>query len=663
MRRILIANRGEIARRIIRTARTMGIETVAVYSDADADAPHVQEATLAVNIGPAPASESYLKIDALISAAAKTAADAVHPGYGFLSENPNFAEACDAAGLTFIGPPAAAMRAMGLKDGAKKLMKQAGVPVVPGYQGEDQSLDRLERSANAMGYPILIKAVAGGGGKGMRRVDDAKTFADALIAAKREAQRAFGNDSVLMEKYLTKPRHVEVQVFADTHGNVVHLFERDCSLQRRHQKVVEEAPAPGLPRPLRESMGAAAVKAAQAIGYVGAGTVEFIVDVSEGIDNAPFYFMEMNTRLQVEHPVTELITGYDLVEWQIRVACGEKLPARQQDIRINGHAVEVRLYAEDADGGFLPSTGKLSQLILPEGRPGLRVDSGVEQGSEISIHYDPMIAKLIAHGSERSIAIDRLVSGLDETIAEGPKTNRAFLTRLINHSAFRTGDVDTGFIERHAEDLKPGIHVSDRLLAVAALAIITPQHAPEANSPWSALGPWRLNLPQRQSVDLYVEDKKPTTVSLVARDDGGFDIEGLSMSFTARARWSRAHLLEVDFGGELIRATVLLSSGHLELRAAGQTIKLGLRETSLDQGDAIPLDGKIKAPMPGKVLGVFVKNGQHVDAGERLLVLEAMKMEHRLTAPSAGIIRAIHVNDGDQVADGGLLVELDIESA
>ena len=518
MRRILIANRGEIARRIIRTARRMGIETVAVYSDADANAPHVAEATLAVHIGPAPAAESYLRAEKIIEAALKTGADAIHPGYGFLSENAAFADACQQAGLIFIGPGADAIRAMGLKDGAKKLMRQAGVPIVPGYQGDDQSLDRLQRSANAIGYPILIKAVAGGGGKGMRRVDDAASFADALLAAKREAQRAFGNDSVLIEKYLTCPRHVEVQVFADTHGNVVHLFERDCSLQRRHQKVVEEAPAPGLPDALRRAMGEAAVTAAKAIGYVGAGTVEFILDVSEGVEKAPFYFMEMNTRLQVEHPVTELITGYDLVEWQIRVARGEPLHARQEDIRINGHAVEVRLYAEDAEGGFLPSTGRLERLHLPEGLAGVRVDSGVVEGQEITVHYDPMIAKLIAHGTDRTVAIDRLIGALDATIAVGPKTNRSFLARLIGHPAFRTGDIDTGFIERHLEDLAPITEVPDRLLALAALAAATPREKPDMSSPWTALGPWRLNLPYRQSIDLFLPDGAKHTVTLTRQD-------------------------------------------------------------------------------------------------------------------------------------------------
>ena len=663
MRRILIANRGEIARRIIRTARLMGIETVAVYSDADANAPHVREATLAVHIGPAPATESYLRADKIIEAALKTGSDAIHPGYGFLSENAAFADACLGAGLIFIGPGADAIRAMGLKDGAKRLMRQAGVPIVPGYQGDDQSLDRLQRSANAIGYPILIKAVAGGGGKGMRRVDDADSFADALLAAKREAARAFGNDSVLIEKYLTQPRHVEVQVFADTHGNVVHLFERDCSLQRRHQKVVEEAPAPGLPDAIRKAMGDAAVKAAKAINYVGAGTVEFILDVSEGIEKAPFYFMEMNTRLQVEHPVTEFITGYDLVEWQIRVARGEPLPAKQKDIRIHGHAVEVRLYAEDAEGGFLPSTGRLERLHLPVAQAGVRVDSGVEEGQEITVHYDPMIAKLIAHGTDRTVAIDRLVNALDATIAVGPKTNRGFLARLIGHPAFRAEEIDTGFIERHMGDLAPIIDVPDRLLALAALAAATPRAAPDMSSPWTALRSWRLNLPYRQSVDLFLPDNTKRTVTLTRTAEGMISVGGLDEPLLASPAWRDDYRFEVDFSGSLARATVLAHEHSLEVRVGGLTFHFGLRDNAEGDKGALPRDGKLMAPMPGKVLGIFVKPGQSVEAGDRLLVLEAMKMEHRLTAPAAGTVKAVHIGENDQVPEGRLLIELDVEQA
>ena len=533
MKKLLIANRGEIARRIIRTARRMGIATVAVYSDADARALHVREADQAVHIGPSPAAESYLDAARLLDAAARAGADAVHPGYGFLSENADFADAVRAAGLTFVGPPAAAMRAMGLKDGAKAVMKKAGVPTTPGYQGDDQSLVRLERAAAQIGFPLLIKAVAGGGGKGMRSVHAKAEFAEALLAAQREAGRAFGNDGVLLEKLIARPRHVEVQVFADAAGNVVHLHERDCSLQRRHQKVIEEAPAPGLSDRLRHTLGVAACAAATAIAYEGAGTVEFILDLDtvDAAGDPAFYFMEMNTRLQVEHPVTEAITGFDLVEWQLRVARGERLPVHQEAIVASGHAVEARLYAEDPERGFLPSTGTLSRVRFPAGTTfanggaargqadtaagaaaagrGVaggftRIDSGVETGAEISVFYDPMIAKVIAYGPDRAGAIDGLVAALDGCVVDGVKTNRAFLARLVDHPAFRAGDIDTGFIARHAADLQPAEGVSDDAVLVAALA--TAPAMPAAPSLFERLGDWRLNLPARRYVDLWKPD-------------------------------------------------------------------------------------------------------------------------------------------------------------
>ena len=656
MHKILIANRGEIARRVIRTAHRMGLETVAVYSEADADAPHVREAGQAVLIGPAPAAESYLRIDAILDACRRTGADAVHPGYGFLSENAEFADACEASDIVFIGPPPSAIRAMGLKDAAKSLMKVAGVPVVPGYQGDDQSLARLERSAKAIGYPLLIKAVAGGGGKGMRRVDDPAEFADALIAAQREAARAFGNDGVLIEKYLTKPRHIEVQVFADAHGNAVHLFERDCSLQRRHQKVIEEAPAPGMPPAMREAMGEAAVKAAKAIQYRGAGTVEFIVDASVPLGEAPFYFMEMNTRLQVEHPVTEAITGLDLVEWQIRVAGGEPLPLRQDQLRINGHSVEARLYAEDPDAGFLPSTGTLTALSFPPKLPGVRIDAGVEQGGAVTVHYDPMIAKVIAHGADRQVAIDRLVAALDATVVEGVKTNRAFLARLVDHESFRAGDVDTAFIERHAETLKAWDQIPERIVAIAALAAAQPFDASPPSTIFERLGPWRLNLPPRRQVELYL-DGQPLRLTLATSADGA-SIEGLGDApIAARARWRDAQTIEVDFAGDLVRTTVLNHDGAIEVRAGGQTFFLATRAPAAD-AVAAGGGGRVTAPMPGRVLGVFVKQGQTVEKGDRLAVLEAMKMEHRLNAPAAGVVRALGVAEGDQVAEGALIVEI-----
>jgi len=662
MRKVLIANRGEIARRIIRTAHRMGLETVAVYSDVDANAPHVREATQAVLIGPAQASESYLRTDKLLDAARRTGADAVHPGYGFLSENADFADAVREAGLTFVGPPTQAMRVMGLKDSAKKAMKTAGVPITPGYQGEDQSLIRLERAAMAIGYPLLIKAVAGGGGKGMRRVDSEKEFGDALIAAKREADRSFGNDGVLIEKLIGRPRHVEVQVFADSHGNVVHLFERDCSLQRRHQKVIEEAPAPGLSDRLRHTLGIAAATAAHAIGYEGAGTVEFIVDTdaTDKEGDPLFYFMEMNTRLQVEHPVTELITGFDLVEWQFRVARGERLPALQDDIRINGHAVEARLYAEDPESGFLPSTGTLSRLELPQALPGARVDSGVEQGNAITIHYDPMIAKVIAHGADRNVAIDRLVAALDACVVEGVKTNRAFLARLADHEAFRAGEVDTGFIQRHGDDLRPTADVPDRVLALAALAVAAETDAQPRHTMFEQLGGWRLNLPARRHLDLFVGEEAVRKVTLETVD-GAYRIGGLAEPVSGSGRFVGGATFEADVDGELVHAVVLRHGSDVEVRVGGRAFRIG---TQPPKAAAVGAGGggKIVAPMPGRVLGVFVKPGQKVEAGERLLVLEAMKMEHRLTAKGAGTVASVQAAEGDQVAEGTLLVEIELDA-
>jgi 3-methylcrotonyl-CoA carboxylase alpha subunit len=656
MRKILIANRGEIARRIIRTAHAMGLETVAVYSDADALAPHVSEATQAVHIGAAPAAESYLIADKIIEAAHRTGADAVHPGYGFLSENAGFAEACAQAGLVFIGPPPSAIKAMGLKDQAKKIMKMAGVPVVPGYQGDDQTLDRLTRAAAAIGYPLLIKAVAGGGGKGMRRVDDAKLFAESLMACQREAARAFGNDNVLLERFVGAPRHVELQVFADSHGNAVHLFERDCSVQRRHQKVIEEAPAPGLSDDLRAAMGAAAVQAAKAIGYQGAGTIEFILDTS--VSPPAFYFMEMNTRLQVEHPVTEAITGLDLVEWQIRVARGEALPKSQAEMTTRGHAIEVRLYAEDPDSGFLPSIGRLTRLRLPAGKPGIRVDSGVEQGSEVTVYYDPMIAKIIAHGPERMSAIEKLLSALDETVVDGVKTNRAFLARLLGHEAFRAARLTTAFIDEHAETLKAPAQVPDRITGLAAMALVTPRQAEApTGSPWTALGPWRLNLPVARGVDL-IGPSGPLSLRLV-QEDRATRIDGLESVLRGHGRWRDDTLFEADFDGQLLRAGVLIRPDMVEVRAWGQTFLFGRPDANLEDASASGGDGQIKAPMPGRVLSVDVKAGQSVAAGDKLLTLEAMKMEHRLIAPGAGTVTAVHVSAGAQVTDGAVLIEIE----
>ena len=658
MKKLLIANRGEIARRIIRTAHVMNIATVAVYSDADAASPHTREAGQAIAIGAADA-RPYLDIDKIIAAARRSGADAIHPGYGFLSENADFAKAVRKAGLIFVGPPEAAMRVMALKDSAKAAMKKAGVPITPGYQGSDQSFVRLERAAAVVGFPLLIKAVAGGGGKGMRAVHDAAEFQDALMAAQREGQASFGNAAVMLEKLIQRPRHVEVQVFADRQGNVVHLFERDCSLQRRHQKVIEEAPAPGLSDRLRHTLGVAAVTAAMAITYEGAGTVEFILDLDTVDKNGDpaFYFMEMNTRLQVEHPVTEAITGHDLVEWQIRVARGEMLPANQAALTVTGHAVEARLYAEDPDSGFLPSTGTLTQLEFGSGT-GVRIDTGVEIGSRIGLDYDPMIAKVIASGPSREIAINRLVAALDGTVVEGLKSNRAFLARLANHAAFRAGEVDTGFIVRHAAALGPATQLPDDVLLLAALAIaLADIETTPAAGPFGASG-FRLNLPQERRIRLW---NGPALHSLTLRPAPGpqgprFRIAGLDS--IAEAGVTRSGIgITADYADTQVAGHVIVADAAIEVRLGGQTWQLARRAPRKD-AVAGASDGRIIAPMPGRVLAVDVAPGQNVAAGDRLLVLEAMKMEHRLTAHSPGMVSAVHIAEGDQIADGMLLVEI-----
>jgi len=655
MHKLLIANRGEIARRIIRTADAMGIATVAVYSDADAGSPHVREAGQAIALGPAD-TRPYLDGAKLIGAALRSGADAIHPGYGFLSENADFARDVRAAGLIFVGPPENAMRVMALKDSAKAAMKKAGVPITPGYQGSDQSLVRLQRAAEGVGFPLLIKAVAGGGGKGMRAVHDAGEFQDALMAAQREGQASFGNAGVMLEKLIQRPRHVEVQVFADSHGNVVHLFERDCSLQRRHQKVIEEAPAPGLSDRLRHILGVAAVTAATAIGYEGAGTVEFILDLdaTDAAGDPLFYFMEMNTRLQVEHPVTECVTCTDLVEWQLRVARGEMLPLSQEALHVTGHAVEARLYAEDPDSGFLPSTGTLSRLSFGSGE-GVRIDTGVETGSIIGLDYDPMIAKVIAFGPTRAVAIDRLVGALDGTIVEGLKSNRAFLARLADHPAFRAGEVDTGFIARHADSLASPAGVPAAALLLAALGEVLPtDDAALAASPF-ARHAFRLNLPQERVVRLW----NGATLHIVTLRpaNGRWLIAGLDDFGEVGARRSSDGRIAIDHGERMFSGSVIALNNAIEVRMAGQTHTLSTRAPRRD-AVAGATDGRITAPMPGRVLAVDVAAGQTVAAGDRLLVLEAMKMEHRITARAAGTVSAVHITAGDQVADGMLLVEI-----
>ena len=616
MKSLLIANRGEIACRVIRTARAMGIRTVAVYSDADAKALHVRMADEAVHIGPSPARESYLVGEKILAAAKATNAEAIHPGYGFLSENADFAQAVIDAGLTWVGPKPASIRAMGLKDAAKKLMADAGVPVTPGYLGEDQDPKRLKQEAGAIGYPVLIKAVAGGGGKGMRRVDDAKGFDDALESAKREAASAFGDDRVLIEKYVLSPRHIEVQVFGDSHGNVVHLFERDCSLQRRHQKVIEEAPAPGMDAETREAVCGAAVRAAQAVNYEGAGTIEFIADASEGLKADRIWFMEMNTRLQVEHPVTEEITGQDLVEWQLRVASGEKLPKTQDELSINGHAIEARLYAEDPAKGFLPSVGRLEHFDLGEDG---RIETGVEEGDAISPFYDPMIAKLIAVGDDRDEAIDELAAILDRVEVWPVRTNAAFLFNALVDPDFGDGAIDTGFIESHLDELVPD-PVPDEAIkrAAATIAVL----AAEENVSLPGLAGLRLNAPPRLAVAL-----DGTSVELCDDED-------------------------------VAEASGFADDARVVVFAEGQAheFALGSRGSGASHGVH---DGEIEAPMPGKVTAVEVSKGQKVAKGQRLLTLEAMKMEHALTAPFDGMVAELTAKSGQQVNEGQLLVRVE----
>ncbi|WP_300518173.1 acetyl/propionyl/methylcrotonyl-CoA carboxylase subunit alpha [Aliiroseovarius sp.] len=639
--KILIANRGEIACRVMETARKLGVATVAVYSDADARAKHVMMADEAIHIGPPQPAESYLRGDAIIAAALATGAQGIHPGYGFLSENPDFVDAVEAAGLTFIGPSASAIRAMGLKDAAKKLMVEAGVPVVPGYHGDNQDPAFLAAEADKMGYPVLIKAVAGGGGKGMRRVDDPADFADALASAQGEAQTAFGNPDVLIEKYILSPRHIEVQVFGDgTHA--VHLFERDCSLQRRHQKVIEEAPAPGMTREVREAMGSAGVRAAEAIGYKGAGTVEFIVDGANGLRPDGFWFMEMNTRLQVEHPVTEEITGVDLVEWQLRVASGEGLPARQEDLSINGHAFEARLYAEDVPKGFLPATGTLTHLRFPEGA---RADSGVRAGDTISPFYDPMIAKLTVHGATRAAALQRLTAALEHCEVAGSVTNLGFLGALARHEGFSAGDVDTGLIERDLDALiaEDGATISDiGAAALSALNLLKPKGS--GFTLWGGLNHFVTLTHGEEQFDVVVTSYGADHHVITVGDN---QIEAIAID----GQWK----LGGDRGPRVARAgnvvTVFTGSG-LEFHVADPLD----RDAGVGAGA-----GVIKAPMPGLVKAVFAGAGQEVKQGDRLAILEAMKMEHSLEAARDGVVAEVLCSDGDQVEAGAPLIRLEDE--
>jgi 3-methylcrotonyl-CoA carboxylase alpha subunit len=639
--RILVANRGEIACRVMRTAQAMGVEVVAVYSDADRGAAHVAMADLAVHIGGSAPVESYLKGEAIIAAALETGAEAIHPGYGFLSENPDFVEAVEAAGLVFIGPSAEAIRAMGLKDAAKKLMEEAGVPVVPGYHGTNQDPEHLAGAADAIGYPVLIKAVAGGGGKGMRLVERPADFAEALASAKGEARTAFGNTDVLIEKFVEKPRHIEVQVFGDG-ARAVHLFERDCSLQRRHQKVIEEAPAPGMTEAMRDAMGQAAVRAAEAIGYAGAGTVEFIVDGSDGLRPDRFWFMEMNTRLQVEHPVTEAIARVDLVEWQLRVAAGEGLPAAQADLTINGHAFEARLYAEDVPKGFLPATGRLSHLVFPEGA---RADSGVRAGDEISPFYDPMIAKVITHGPTRAVALRRLARALERTEVAGTVTNLGFLGALARHEGFAGGDVDTGLIARDIDALVVSPAPGPREATMAALAGLgLLEGAPDA----AGFALWQ---PLERDVAL-VHAGEEIALRLATLSGDAHDVTVGETRVEARrvaGRWrlDGAPAPQVAVAGTTV--TVFAQYGLVF-----ELVDPLAREAAAG-GDA----ALVEAPMPGLVKAVLAAPGQAVAKGDRLAVLEAMKMEHSLLAARDGVVAEVLVAEGEQVAAGAALIRLE----
>ncbi len=644
--RILIANRGEIACRIIRTARRMGVSTVAVFSEADRNALHVEMADEAVPIGPPAPAESYLRGDAIIAAALASGAQAIHPGYGFLSENPGFVEAVEAAGLTFIGPSPEAIRAMGLKDAAKALMEKAGVPVVPGWHGADQDPARLAAEAEAIGWPVLIKAVAGGGGKGMRLVERTRDFAAALESARAEALGAFGNDAVLIEKYIEKPRHIEVQIFGDGRS-AVHLFERDCSLQRRHQKVIEEAPAPGMTQEMRAAMGRAAVRAAEAIGYSGAGTVEFIADAAQGLSPDRFWFMEMNTRLQVEHPVSEAITGIDLVEWQLRVAAGEPLPRRQDEIAMEGHAFEARLYAEDVPSGFLPATGRIAHLAFPEGA---RIDTGVRAGDEISPWYDPMIAKIITHGPTREIALARLTRALERTEVAGTTTNLAFLAALSRQPGFRAGDVDTGLIAREIDALvqapRPG-PVVRALAALGAAGLHEGGAWDEGFTLWQPLGHDIRLIEGEEEILARIEVLSPGRYRVT--------VEGEAVEIApAPGGW----LAE----GRRIAARVLRLDGRVSV-FAGQAWEYAVADPLERAGGAGGGGNVIEAPMPGLVKAVFTGAGQAVAAGERLALLEAMKMEHALVAPRDCVVAEVLAAAGDQVEAGAVLIRLEDEAA
>jgi 3-methylcrotonyl-CoA carboxylase alpha subunit len=650
--KILIANRGEIACRVARTAKRLGIHTVAVYSEADAGALHVASCDEAYLIGPSPARASYLRADRIVDVALACGAQAIHPGYGFLSENADFAHACAQSGIVFIGPPAAAIRAMGSKSAAKDIMGKAGVPLVPGYHGDAQDPDTLARQADEIGYPLLIKASAGGGGKGMRVIESGAQFNDAMLGAKREAASSFGDDRLLLEKYLTRPRHIEVQVFADSRGNLVHLFERDCSVQRRHQKVLEEAPAPAMSAVRRRQMCSAAMAAARAVGYVNAGTVEFIVD-----EAGNFYFMEMNTRLQVEHAVTEMITGLDLVEWQLRVAAGEPLPLTQKQLAITGHAIEARIYAEDPERGFLPAAGRIAHLRLPQTSAQVRIETGVREGDEVGVYYDPMIAKLICWDADRPAALRRLRAALAECQVAGLATNLPLLSAVSAHPAFAAADrepglLDTSLIERYRGELIPsGATAPDRALAVAVLfelmriddeALAVARASGDPWSPWNVRDGWRLNQDNHHTFVFLDGAREVSATAHYHRN--GLQLELPGTKLLVRADRSESGGLVAELGNEQVRATVVRSGRELTVFIGGLTYRFQIREFEAVQDEEA--GGRLTAPMPGSVIEVLVKEGDAVERGRALMIIEAMKMEHTIVAPTAGRIARVRFAPG-----------------
>jgi 3-methylcrotonyl-CoA carboxylase alpha subunit len=654
--KILIANRGEIACRVINTCRKLGIRTVAVYSEADAGARHVRMADEAWCVGPAPSRESYLRSDKILEVAKASGAQAVHPGYGFLSENEGFANACAQVGIVFIGPPVEAIRAMGSKSAAKALMEQAKVPLVPGYHGDNQDPAFLNQQADRIGYPVLIKASAGGGGKGMRVVEKSADFAAGLASCQREARSSFGDDKVLVEKYLQRPRHIEIQVFGDSQGNVISLHERDCSAQRRHQKVVEEAPAPGMTPERRAAMGKAACDAARAVGYVGAGTVEFIAD-----QDGTFFFMEMNTRLQVEHPVTEMITGLDLVEWQLRVARGAPLPLKQDQVPLRGHSIEVRVYAEEPEKGFLPSIGTLAHFAPPGASANVRIDTGVEQGDVVSPHYDPMLAKLIVWDETRERACERMLKALSEFRVVGVGNNVEFLGRLVGCESFRSGQVDTGLIERERATLIPEAQpVAAEVFALAAFASVEAERATasrfttEAHSPWGVADGWRLNGVLARTL-AFRSGEQQVDVAVQQGSRGSLTID----SRAAVGTTSPGGAVRLAWGDAKLDATVIAQGETLYVFFDGRRHAIQKIDPLLHAGEDTEEGGGLNAPMSGKIIALIATPGSQVEKGAPLLVMEAMKMEHTIVAPANGTLKAFRFAIGDQVPEGADLVEFE----